>query len=179
MITNPYTPLIQFFVRYRSWKFNSRRRSGYCWCVQWRSVWCWSTGRGRYKYNFNFYKSIFSDLGSSWLDLQLIHGVVRWPASYTSGRAAKNVVRPAWGRERQGTLGENRCDRSCINHHRLTLLLVGMLGFLERNETESDDLSLFLIGNMNEHIEHRGFQFHPDDIENTIMRSNRLDRRAY
>ena len=48
-----------------------------------------------------------------------------------------------------------------------------MLGFLEKSDSESDELSLFLIGNMNEHIQHRGFQFHPDDIENTIMKANR------
>ena len=48
-----------------------------------------------------------------------------------------------------------------------------MLGFLEKNDPDSNELSLYLIGNMNEHIQHRGFQFHPDDIENSISRSNR------
>ena len=50
-----------------------------------------------------------------------------------------------------------------------------MLGFLDKSDAEPEELSLYLIGNMNEHIQHRGFQFHPDDIENTISRANRFD----
>jgi len=41
----------------------------------------------------------------------------------------------------------------------------GMLGFL--NESEND-VSLFVIGNMIEHISHRGFKYHPDFLEQTV-----------
>lgn len=47
----------------------------------------------------------------------------------------------------------------------------GMLGFLERCE-DSKELSLYFIGNMNEHIQHRGFQFHPTDLEASLRRCN-------
>lgn len=49
-----------------------------------------------------------------------------------------------------------------------------MLGFLEQKDGE-EDLNLYIIGNMNEHIQHRGFQFHPEDIETTIKKSSRLE----
>ena len=48
----------------------------------------------------------------------------------------------------------------------------GMLGFLRRDQT-TDELGLFVIGNMIEHFSHRGYKFHPHFIEETIVRTHR------
>ena len=47
-----------------------------------------------------------------------------------------------------------------------------MLGFLRRDQT-TDELGLFVIGNMIEHFSHRGYKFHPHFIEETIVRTHR------